>query len=155
MASNKYFYLGKAYNLQEIDDAKEPLSFNNSFYLLRHYQNKKEILLKQWYKQQALKHFRLRCAALAQQFSFDYHSCHLSNAKSYWGICRHDNLLRLNWVLIKGPSELIDYVILHELAHTKIKNHSRQFWQLVGNCCPDYKNHEKQLRHWPYGHEHM
>ena len=152
MAVTNYFYLGQAYSLQEIADAKEPLSFDNGFYLLRHYQDKKDILLKQWYKQQAIKYFRQRCTALAQQFEFTYQSCHLSNAKSYWGICRHDNVIRLNWVLIKGPPEVIDYVILHELAHTKIKNHSQQFWQLVASCRPEYKSHKKQLREWTYGH---
>ena len=51
----------------------------------------------------------------------------ISNAKKRWGTCNFRNDIRINWRLIMAPSEVIDYVILHELVHTKIKNHSKKF----------------------------
>ena len=152
MEKECYFYLGKQYPLEIVHHNTEPLTFDQRFCLLSHYYDKKEPLIKQWYKQQALRYFQQRTHELAEQFGFSYQDIKLSNAKSYWGICRHDNLLRFHWALIKGPREVIDYVIIHELSHTKVKNHSRAFWQVVADCCPNYKRYEKQLREWQYGH---
>jgi len=52
----------------------------------------------------------------------------------------------LNWRLIMAPSEVIDYVLIHELAHIVHPNHSKYFWKYVATFCPDYKLHKGWLR---------
>lgn len=59
--------------------------------------------------------------------------------KSRWGSCSSGGLISLNWKLICQPAPLIDYVIIHELCHLRHLNHSKDFWQLVGEFFPDYK----------------
>ena len=72
-----------------------------------------------------LKH---RLQELAQQHGFSYNRVAVRNQKSRWGSCSHLNNINLNINLVSLTSDLMDYVILHELVHTKIKNHSKKYW---------------------------
>lgn len=59
--------------------------------------------------------------------------------KSRWGSCTKTGIVNLNTSLSKAPASIIDYVIIHELCHLKIRNHSQQYWILVAKFIPDYK----------------
>ena len=62
--------------------------------------------------------------------------------KRTWGSCNYKNGLNFNTQLCKFPIEIAEYVVVHELAHIKYKNHSKKFWDLVEDYCPDYKKRE-------------
>lgn len=66
--------------------------------------------------------------------------------KRTWGTCNSKNELRFNFLLMKYPLEIIEYVVIHELAHIKHKNHSKDFWGLVEIYCKDYKSREKLFK---------
>lgn len=67
--------------------------------------------------------------------------------KTRWGVCnRHNNTITLNTELIKKKVDLIDYVIIHEMAHFYEGNHSKKFWAIVEKACPNYKLRRKELR---------
>lgn len=66
--------------------------------------------------------------------------------KRTWGSCNYKNGLNFNTLLAKFPLEVIEYVVIHELAHIKHKNHSRSFWDLVEKYCFDYKRREELLK---------
>jgi predicted metal-dependent hydrolase len=66
--------------------------------------------------------------------------------KSRWGSCGIHNDISLNWLLILAPPEILEYVVVHELCHIRIKNHSQQFWQLVGAHLPNYRQSRCWLR---------
>jgi len=66
--------------------------------------------------------------------------------KSQWGSCSSKNNISLNTYLCLLPKELIEYVIIHELSHIKHKNHSKEFWNLVQEYQPNYKNLRKELK---------
>jgi len=66
--------------------------------------------------------------------------------KNTWGSCNYKNELNFNIYLCKFPLEVMEYVVIHELAHIKHKNHSKNFWDLVSKYCPDYKQREKLLK---------
>ena len=70
------------------------------------------------------------------------------NNKSRWGSCSHKNGIILNINLLKFPIEVIEYVVVHELAHIKEKNHSKKFWDLVEKYSPEYKKCEKILKNF-------
>jgi len=78
-----------------------------------------------------------RLRHLAKKHGFTYNRVFIRNQKTRWGSCSHKNNISLNMKLVKLPDELMDYVILHELAHTRVKDHSNDFWaelnRLVGN----------------------
>ncbi|WP_456433893.1 M48 family metallopeptidase [Nitratifractor sp.] len=69
-------------------------------------------------------------------------------ARSRWGSCNAQNALSLNTRLLICPAEIRDYVIVHELCHIRHKNHSKDFWDLVGRYLPDWKERRKRLREY-------
>lgn len=70
----------------------------------------------------------------------------IGNAKSYWGFCSGDNRLNFSWRLMMMEDKVIDYVVVHELAHIKEHNHSKRFWNEVGKIIPDYKVFREKLK---------
>ena len=78
----------------------------------------------------------------------------LSNARTRWGSCTSTGAIRLNWRLIKAPPPVIDYVVVHELAHRIEMNHSPAFWQTVEQACPDFSEQRRFLKiHGPDYHQ--
>ena len=66
--------------------------------------------------------------------------------KRTWGSCNYKNGLNFNTLLVKFPLEVVEYVVIHELAHIKEKNHSKKFWAVVEKYCKDYKKREELLK---------
>lgn len=91
-----------------------------------------------WYRQEAEQFFKLRAAHYSPLLNVVPKAVKLSEAKTQWGSCTAQGSVRLHVQLIKLPQRLIDYVVVHELAHLRELNHSAAFWELVESVCPDY-----------------
>lgn len=87
-----------------------------------------------------------RLANLAQTHGFQYSNVHIKALKSRWGSCDHRGRIVLNLFLMQLPWELIDYVLLHELTHTRILRHGPDFWQAMAEVSPDVQGLKKRLR---------
>jgi predicted metal-dependent hydrolase len=87
-----------------------------------------------------------RCKELAQQHQFNIGKISLKRQKTIWGSCSSRNDISLNSNLAFLSDELIDYVILHELAHTRVKNHSNKFWNELKIVLPNAKTLDKELK---------
>ena len=110
-----------------------------------HYKTKKEIDIKD-IKKKAQKILPARLEELSKKYGFKYRKLRLTNAKKRWGSCSWQNNINLNINLVQLDNKIIDYVILHELCHTKIKNHSKKFWDLVVEKMPNALEIRKRLK---------
>ncbi len=82
-----------------------------------------------------------------RHFNADIRNIRITDTLTLWGTCSHDNKkISLNFRLLFMPGEVLDYVIVHELAHTKYKSHGKRFWGLVAKIIPDYDERRKWLR---------
>ena len=99
-----------------------------------------------WLREQALGCFRNRVAHYLPLLAVPAPEIRLSNARTRWGSCHRDGRISLNWRLIQVPLRLVDYVIVHELAHLREMNHSPRFWQTVGRAIPDYAARKREIR---------
>lgn len=97
-------------------------------------------------RREAKHHLPHRLRHLAETYGFSYSSLRFTHASSRWGSCNNKQAISLNIGLMKLPFELIDYVLIHELSHTKHLNHSTRFWDEVARADPDYKLHKKLLK---------
>lgn len=99
-----------------------------------------------WYRAQALQMYQQRAELYALMLEVAPREIKLSSAKTQWGCCTAGGTVRLNLQLIKLPVKLIDYVVVHELAHLREMNHSAAFWQIVKSACPDYLQLRAELK---------
>lgn len=97
---------------------------------------------------QAAKALIERLNHFAQKHNLPYNKVTIRNQKTRWGSCSSQNNINLNINLTHLPTELIDYVILHELTHLKVRNHSKAFWAELATICPQAKTLNKKLRQY-------
>lgn len=96
-----------------------------------------------FYKKEILKYLPNLVDDYAKKMNLFPTSIKYRKNKRTWGSCNYKNGLNFNILLMKFPIELMEYVVIHELAHIKHKNHSKKFWDLVEEFCPNYKQREK------------
>ena len=102
--------------------------------------------LQTWLKKQAKIHLGKLIDEISQEIGLPYSTLGIRNQSTRWGSCSIDKEISLNAKLLFLPENLTRYVIIHELCHTKVLDHSRRFWDLVGTFDPHYKYHRKVLQ---------
>ena len=103
-------------------------------------------LLEYWYREQARSYLTSRVEAIAARMNVGYGRIAIRDQKSRWGSCSSRGNLNFSWRLVMAPQEIADYVVIHELAHLSVPNHSSAFWALVEEYCPERKHHQRWLR---------
>ena len=99
-----------------------------------------------WLMQQAKQLFAQRLNYFAPVLGVEWKKLSLSNASTRWGSASSDGNIRLNWRLIHFKLDIIDYVVVHELSHLRVMDHSPMFWETVRYVVPDYAQRRAQLR---------
>lgn len=99
-----------------------------------------------WYRKEAMRVFEECAAYFAPLMNVSPQEIKLTSATTQWGSCTVHGVVRLNWQLVKMQLHLIDYVVVHELAHLVEMNHSPAFWRVVESVCPDYKQCRAELK---------
>ncbi len=90
--------------------------------------------------------FRSRAEHFAPILGVTFGRISVKDQRTLWGSCTPEGNLNFNWRLTLAPPEVLDYLVIHELAHRAHMNHSRRFWEVVEKACPDHKVHRRWLR---------
>lgn len=150
---SRLYYMGKSYYVNMIkDETAETITIyfiHSKFHIttpLKYCDTELHNTIESFYKQKAidkiipLTNKWTKIMGLApEHISFRY-------SKNRWGSCSSTNRISFNYHLIKLSSSLIEYVVIHELAHILHQNHSKDFWKLVHKHLPDYKVKEEKIR---------
>lgn len=135
----KFMFLGKIHKLNYNEKLKLAIYFDgNDFFTFLKEDNEIKIYLEKWYKKNAKNILTNRTIYFGNLYGFEFKNVKINSATSRWGSCSWDNNINYSWKLIQAPIFVIDYVVIHELVHTKVKNHSKEFWDKVGQCYPNY-----------------
>ena len=102
--------------------------------------------LARWYRAQALTHINARLAYFSAKVGREPRRLRIAAQKTRWGSCSPRGTVSLNWRLLLAPSEILDYVIVHELCHLLQPNHSDRFWREVARVMPAHERHRRWLR---------
>lgn len=150
-------FLGRALTLSVVADAVllPPVLIDNSRIQVTVADASCEMKIREavisWYRRHAARNFSERITLYASAMQLPAPRLFLSNASSQWGSCNAKRQVRLNWRLIQAPQEIIDYVVVHELAHLTEMNHSKRFWKIVERHCSahlDSRKHLNERGHW-------
>ena len=123
----------------EVDNFNKVYNKNNKIIIVSQKDGHKKIF-KKWNVCQILDQSQNYVDIISKSLDLNIKALKISNSFNYWGSCNSAGIIHLNWRLIFAPTEILKYIIVHELCHLKEFNHTKKFWMLVKRFCPDYKN---------------
>jgi predicted metal-dependent hydrolase len=104
------------------------------------------VALEAWYRYQARRLIGQKVNALSRQYGFKFGKFTIRGQKTRWGSCSNKKNLSFNWRLIMAPSTIMDYIILHELVHTGMMNHSPAYWARLSSVYPKFQSAKSWLK---------
>ncbi len=141
-------YLGCQYQLKLISTSKIPLSLDQFFIMDARYLRQARLLFTNWYQKQARRVLKNRLDYYVRRTGWRPKAFKIANTRKQWGSCTAKGAVGFSWRLVLAPLEVIDYVVVHELAHLKHHHHQRKFWQAVAAALPDYQESRAWLRNY-------
>jgi len=142
----KLLFLGKEYEIRFVLDQKDSIKFKGAFLISYDKKDKAEDIVIKFYKDRAYEILSERVKYYSIKYGFEYNKFKINSAKKRWGSCSSKGNLNFSFYLIMAPLEIIDYVVVHELCHLRIKNHSKEFYNLVKSILPEYKTRIAHLK---------
>jgi len=145
------YFLGKSYSLELIKHNKKrtKLIFDENHFKLYYYIYDEIVFQKyidQFYKKEAKDYIPELVVQWAETMGLEVNKIGFRKTKHQWGSCSTKNNLSFNTMMMKLPLDMIQYIIVHELAHIKHKHHQKSFWLLVEKYLPNYKIQVKELK---------
>ena len=139
-----FLLLGKMHTVSLVDGNKVGYDSENLRVFVPRVKARERLV--KWLKENAKRILSEVTAKTASEMQVSYRSVSVTSAKSRWGSCTADNAVRYSFRLIYAPKEVVRYVVVHELAHTRYKNHSALFWREVERYEPRYRERRKWLK---------
>jgi predicted metal-dependent hydrolase len=139
-------YLGKEYRIEITETVSGEIEFSELFLVPRAHQAERREVLRDWYIAQAKKTILPRAVLHAKELGVKFTAARIVDNRYRWGSCTVNSTINFNWRLIKAPMFVIDYVIVHELAHLIEANHTSRFWGIVRTKTPTMEKAKAWLR---------
>ena len=124
-------YLGRQYQIEVVQDGSEEIRFEQRFLIPSRLSGEGKHVLRNWYMDRAKEKILPRATKLASDLGVEFANARIVDNRYRWGSCTTRDSINFNWRLIKAPMYVVDYVIVHELAHLLESNHTPRFWNIV------------------------
>ena len=139
-------YLGKDYRIEITETTSGEVEFSDLFLVPQAHQAKRRDVLRDWYIARAKEKILERAQQYAKELGVKFSGAKIVDNRYRWGSCTVNGNINFNWRLIKAPMFVIDYVIVHELAHLIEANHTSRFWGIVRAKTPTMEKAKAWLR---------
>jgi predicted metal-dependent hydrolase len=157
VSGEKFAYLGRHYRLkvQKVENLKKPLlAFKQGRFYAEIPLNLSDevkrseliILFKEWYITQGSKKVEERLKIYCPKMELEPLKVVFKEQQKRWGTCTPEGTVYLNWRILMAPMAVVDYVLVHELAHLRYPDHSTNYWRFVRSILPDYEQRKEWLR---------
>ena len=157
VSGETFHYLGKGYRLKVIEDKSVhpfDIKLTGGRFRVRVPPDSVETprlvlvdsALQSWFIKKAEKRLMERVELYSPRVGNEPAGVIVKNQMKRWGSCTKDGILNLNWKIIMAPMSVVDYVVVHELVHLGVQDHSREFWQKMRVVLPDYERRKEWLR---------
>jgi hypothetical protein len=147
----KFWYLGHTYPLRITSRQRPMLDLDGSFNLSHRAHNQAKEVFIAWYREETRQITQGLIDTYTQQFGFRVNGVRVTSARTRWGSCSGKGNLNFTYRLCMAPLSVVEYVVVHELVHLKVPNHSRAFWAEVARINPTYQ----KSRAWLKKHSHL
>lgn len=124
-------YLGRQYQIEVIQNSSEEIRFEQRFLIPARLSSERKKVLRNWYMERANEKILPRTKKFANDLGVEFANVKIVDNRYRWGSCTTKDNINFNWRLIKAPMYVVDYVIVHELAHLLEANHTPRFWTIV------------------------
>ncbi|MHB8106579.1 MAG: M48 family metallopeptidase [Candidatus Cryosericum sp.] len=148
LTGERFPYLGREWPFVVVAFQKTPLTFDEKtgFSLDMAAFDHGERIFEEWYRARARELLAGRVHHYAPQVGVSVPRLRITGAERRWGSCSTTGTVSFAWRLIMAPMDVVDYVVVHELAHRREMNHSARFWAVVGSVLPDYELRRRWLK---------
>lgn len=149
-----FMYLGRNYSMQIFIEEKkkkpEIKLHQGKFYVFSNTKDEAKIqkAMEQWYREKALEKVKERVDYYQHYFKKKPTEIKVKEQQKRWASCTSKNELLFNWRCVMAPSNVLDYIVVHEMCHMYHKNHSQEFWDLLSSIMPDYERRREWLRNY-------
>lgn len=141
-------YLGCNYRLKLVNEQQESLLLKSGCFFMRRDKSQDGAdLFKEFYKKKGVERLHKRVEHFAPKLGVKYGTIRVMELQHRWASCTSVGDLNFHWKCMMAPLAVIDYIVVHELAHLRHPNHSPAFWNEVDKVLPDYSKHVSWLRH--------
>ena len=120
--------------------------YRGRFYLRKSKLNEAKKIFKDFYKEKGIKKVEEIVNKYKKQMGVKPKGIRIMELKNRWGSCSDEGSLNFNWKCLMAPLTIIDYIVVHELAHIISKNHNEEFWNAIDKVMPDYEKRKMWLR---------
>lgn len=145
-----FLYLGRSYRLKLVEDQSAPLVLKNGYFCLRTGDKGRKMdahkVFKEFYRDKALVKISKQVDFYAAQMGVTPKGIKVQELQHRWASCTKAGMLNFHWKCMMAPLTILDYIVVHELAHLVHANHTEAFWNEVDKVLPDYLDRKQWLR---------
>ncbi len=145
-----FLYLGRSYRLQLVEEQSQTLQLKNGYFSLLTTSNEKQVnaheVFKEFYREKGYQKLSERVGYYAPQMGVVPKGVKVQELQHRWASCTPTGMLNFHWKCMMAPLTIVDYIVVHELAHLIHDNHTEAFWNEVDKVLPDYLDRKQWLR---------